>query len=118
MLKNSAPSATDDRCGRNGQPLALPPRVPNAIGGCVAEIQLRELGVVQDAGDEAACGGDRGAVALLESGVRRMERNSARLQIRTMSSRCKVLFSRNASAIATRPSVPMLLLLCKKTAVQ
>ena len=114
MLKNRAPSATDDRCGRNGQPLALPRRVPNAIGGCVAEVQLGELVVVQDAGDEAACGGDRGIVVLLGCGVRRMERNSARLQIRTMSSRCKVLFSSKASAIATRPTAPMLLLYCKK----
>ena len=114
MLTNRAPSATDDRCGRNGQPLALPRRVPDAGGGRMAGIQLGELGVVQDAGDEAACGSDRGVVALLGCGVRRMERNSARLQIRTMSSRCKVLFSSNASAIATRPSVPMLLLFCKK----
>ena len=115
MLKNSAPSATDDRCGRNGQPLAQQPhRVPNAGGGRVAEVQLGELGVVQDAGNEAACGSDSGAVALLGCGVRRMERNSARLQIRTMSSRCKVLFSSNAFAIATRPLAPMSLLVCKK----
>ena len=116
-LEHRRPPLGRNFAGRNGQPLALPRRVPNAGGGRVAEVQLGELGVVQDAGDEAACGGDRGIVVLLGCGVRRMERDSARLQLRTMSSRCKVLFSSNASAIATRPSAPMLLLYCKKNKI-
>ena len=113
-LEHLLPPLGRNFAGRNGQPLALPRRVPNAGGGRVAEVQLRELRVVQDAGDEAACCSDWGAVALLGCSVRRIERNSARQHIRTMSSRCKVLFSSNASATATRPSAPISLLCCKK----
>ena len=113
-LEHLRPPLGRNFAGRNGQPLALPRRVPNAGGGRVAEVQRGELGVVQNAGDEAACGSDGGAVILLGCSVRRTERNSARQHIRTMSSRCKVLFSSNASAIATRPLAPMSLLFCKK----
>ncbi len=113
-LEHCRPPLGCNFAGRNGQPLALPRRVPNAGGGRVAEVQLGELGVVQDAGDEAACGSNRGAVALLGCSVRRIERNSARQHIRTIFSRCKVLFSSNASATATKPSAPISLLSCKK----
>ena len=104
--------------GRNGQPLALPRRVPNAGGGRVVEAHRGEVGVVQNAGDEAACGSDRGVVAVLGFSLRRIERNSERQNIRTMSSRRKVLFSSNASATTTRPTEPILLWSCKNTAVQ
>ena len=104
--------------GRNGQPLALPRRVPNAGGGLVVEVQRGEVGVVQNAGDEAACGSDRGLVAVLGFSVRRIERNSERQHIRTMLSSRKVLFSSSASATTTRPSPPMLLLLCNNTSFQ
>jgi hypothetical protein len=75
----------------------------------VAEVQRGQLGVVQDAGDETACGSNRGVVVLLGSSVRSIERNIQHRHMRTMSSRCNVLFPRNASATATIPSAPMLL---------
>ncbi len=50
---------------RQRQPLALPRSVTNAGGGLVVEGQQGELGVVQDAGDEAACGSDRDVVVPL-----------------------------------------------------
>jgi hypothetical protein len=39
--------------------------VPNAVGGLVVEVQLGELGVVQDAGDEVANSSDRDVVEIL-----------------------------------------------------
>jgi hypothetical protein len=39
--------------------------VPNAVGGLVVEVQRGELGVVQGAGDEVACGSDRDVVVML-----------------------------------------------------
>ena len=64
-LEHRRPPLGRNLTGRNGQPLALPRRVPNAGGGRVVEPQLSEVGVVQDAGDEAACGSDRGLIILL-----------------------------------------------------
>ena len=119
-LEHRRPPLGRNLAGRNGQPLALPRRVPrlNAGGGRVVEGQLGEVGVVQNAGDEAACGSDRGVVAVLGFSLRRIERNSERQNIRTMSSRRKVLFSSSASATTTRPSPPMLLLFCNNTSFQ
>jgi hypothetical protein len=54
--------------GRQRQPLALPRSVPNAGGGggLVAEVQRGDkVGLVQDAGDEVACGSDRDVVTCL-----------------------------------------------------
>ena len=59
---------------RQRQPLALPRGVRNAGGGLVAEEQRGEPGVVQDAGDEVACGSDMDFVVLLGCSVRRIER--------------------------------------------
>ena len=59
------PPALHSVPGRQRQPLALPRGVRNAGGGLVAEEQRGELGVVQDAGDEVACGSDRDFVMLL-----------------------------------------------------
>ena len=117
-LEHRRPPLGRNLAGRNGQPLALPRRVPNAGGGLVVEVQRGEVGVVQNAGDEAACGSDRGLVAVLGFSVRRIERNSEREHIRTMSSRRKVLFSSSASATTTRPSAPMLLRACNNTSFQ
>ena len=64
-LEHRRPPLGRNLAGRNGQPLALPRRVPNAGGGLVVEGQPGEVGVVQDAGDEAACGSDRGLIILL-----------------------------------------------------
>ena len=117
-LEHRRPPLGRNLAGRNGQPLALPRRVPNAGGGLVVEPQLSEVGVVQNAGDEAACGSDRGLVVVLGFSVRRIERNSERQHIRTRYSCCKVLFSSSASATATRPSSPMLLRSCNNTSFQ
>ena len=117
-LEHRRPPLGRNLTGRNGQPLALPRRVPNAGGRRVVEAHRGEVGVVQNAGDEAACGSDRGVVAVLGFSLRRIERNSERQNIRTMSSRRKVLFSSNASATTTRPTEPILLWSCKNTAVQ
>ena len=59
------PAIGHNIAGQQRQPLALPRGVPNAGGGRVVEVQLGELGVVQDAGDEVACGSDRDVVAIL-----------------------------------------------------
>ena len=64
-LEHRRPPLGHNLAGRNGQPLALPRRVPNAGGGRVVVVQLCEVGVVQNAGDEAACGSDRGLIILL-----------------------------------------------------
>ena len=64
-LEHRRPPLGRNLAGRNGQPLALPRRVPNAGRGSVVEEQRGEVGVVQDAGDEAACGSDRGLIILL-----------------------------------------------------
>ena len=45
--------------GRQRQPLTLPRGVQNAAGGMVVEAQRDEIRVVQDAGDEVACGSAR-----------------------------------------------------------
>ena len=66
-LEHRRPPLGRNFAGRNGQPLALPRRVPrlNAGGGRVVEGQPGEVGVMQNAGDEAACGSDRGLIILL-----------------------------------------------------
>ena len=64
-LEHRRPPLGRNLAGRNGQPLALPRGVPNAGGGLVVEVQLGELGVVQDAGDEVASGSDRDFIVKL-----------------------------------------------------
>jgi len=58
-LEHRRPALGHSVPGRQQQPLALPRGVTNAVGGLVVEVQRGELGVVQDAGDEVACGSDR-----------------------------------------------------------
>ncbi len=64
-LEHRPPALVHSVAGRQRQPLALPRGVPNPVDGVVVEVQLGELGVVQDAGDEVACGSDRDVVASL-----------------------------------------------------
>ena len=64
-LEHRRPALGHSVAGRQRQPLALPRGVPNAVGGLVVEVQLGEVGVVQDTGDEVACGRDRDFVAPL-----------------------------------------------------
>ncbi len=61
-LEHCLPALGHSVAGRQRQPLALPRGVRNAGGGLVAGVQLGELGVVQDAGDEVACGSDRDVI--------------------------------------------------------
>ena len=61
----AGPALGHSVAGRQRQPLALPCGVPNAGGGLVVEVQLGELGVVQDAGDEVASGSDRDFIVKL-----------------------------------------------------
>jgi hypothetical protein len=65
MLENGFPIGTVCRLGQKRQPLALPRKVTNAGGGLVVEGQLGEFGIVQDAGNEVACGSDSELVATL-----------------------------------------------------
>ena len=64
-LEHHRPALVHSGSGRQRQPLALPRGVRNAVGGLVVEVQLGELGVVQGAGDEVACGSDRDVVITL-----------------------------------------------------
>ena len=64
-LEHCRPALGHSVAGRQRQPLAVPRGVLNAGGGPGVEVQLGELGVVQDAGDEVACGRDRDVVAIL-----------------------------------------------------
>ncbi len=64
-LEHSRPALGHSGAGRQRQPLTLPRGVPNAVGGLVVEVQLGEVGVVQDAGDEVAYGRNRDDVAVL-----------------------------------------------------
>ena len=64
-LEHRLPALGHSVAGRKRQPLALPRGVPNAVGGLVVEVQLGELGVVQDAGDEVASGSDRDFIVKL-----------------------------------------------------
>jgi hypothetical protein len=64
-LEHRRPVPGHSVAGRQRQPLALPGGVPNAGGGPVVEVQPGEVGVVQDAGDELACGSDMDVVAPL-----------------------------------------------------
>ena len=64
-LEHRRPAPGRSVAGRQRQPLALPCGVRNAGGGLVAEVQLGELGVVLDAGDDVARGRDRDVVITL-----------------------------------------------------
>ena len=64
-LEHRRPALGHSVAGRQRQPLALPRGVRNAVGGRVVEVQRGEIGVVQDAGDEVACGSDRDVVDVL-----------------------------------------------------
>jgi hypothetical protein len=61
----AGPALGHSVAGRQRQPLALPCGVPNADGGIVVEVQLGELGVVQDAGHEVANSSDTDVVVPL-----------------------------------------------------
>ncbi len=64
-LEHLRPALVHSIAGRQRQPLALPRGVPNAGGGLFIEVKPGELGGVQDAGDEVACGSDSDAVISL-----------------------------------------------------
>ena len=64
-LEHRRPALGHSVAGRQRQPHALPCGVPNADGGIVVEVQLGELGVVQDAGHEVANSSDTDVVVPL-----------------------------------------------------